>query len=66
MVLVCLLTVFLFLFLLFLTFLLVLCGFGDDLGLSRLLTCMHCLGLWLKGWGGSQFSALPYFITCVW
>lgn len=58
MVLVCLLTVFfspLSLSLSFLTFLLVLCGVGDDLGAFQkfgLLTCMECLGLWFKGFWG--------------
>ena len=69
MVLVCLLTVFSFLLslslsllsLLSLTFLLVLCGVGDDLGFFQkigLLTCMKCLGLWFKGFreGGTVSS----------
>lgn len=61
MVLVCLLTVFFLssLSLSFLTFLLVLCGVGDDLGFFQkigLLTCVECLGLWFKGFreGGAE------------
>lgn len=31
-----------------------------------LLTCMHCLGLWLKGWGGQSIQCVAiFYYMCV-